>query len=143
MCSNKFDFDTLPPSSSDSEAPLETPISIRDVRRHIKDLKKTHGALEDKIDLLVRATEKLSIQLDLSQHENVGLRNALTTEQKRRKRGGKMGILDRDEPGQAVFASPANSAAIRARRQEEEAQKKTATKEEKEREKETKAAQKA
>ena len=75
---DKFDFDALSFFSSDSEAPLETPTSTRDVCKHIKDLKKTHKALENKINLLMQVIEKLLIQFDLLQHENVGLQNALT-----------------------------------------------------------------
>ena len=113
---DKFDFNTLSLFSNNSEASLETPTSTRNMRKHIKDLKKTYKIFENKINLLMRATEKLLIQLNLLQHENIGLQNALTIKQKRRKRGGKIGILNRDEPGQTVFASLAKIAAIRARR---------------------------
>ena len=138
---DKFACSTLSPSSSDGETHLATPTSVRAVRRHIKTLKKTHGEFGAQIDLLARATEKLSLQLNVAHHENIGLRNALVLEQKRRKRGGKMGIFDKDERGQAVFASPGKIAAARTRRQEEEEQK-AAAEEGKEREREAKAMEK-
>ena len=89
--------------------------------------------------MLLRAAERLSISKEILEHENAGLKNALISEQRRRKRGKKMGIMQAEEPGQAVFASLAKIAAIRARREEEEAQK-AETEAEKEREKVAKAA---
>lgn len=65
------------------------------------------------MDLLVRAAEKLSIKKDILEHKNAGLREALIDERKRRKRGKKLGLLTGDEPGQAVFFSPAKIAAAR------------------------------
>ena len=62
--------------------------------------------------------------------------------QKQRKRGGKIGILDRDKPRQIIFISPIKIAAIRARWQKEEAQKITA-KEKKKCERETRITEKA
>ena len=137
---NQISFDTFSDSSDDDEHLSRTPTDVRAVRRCTKALKKADMEMAAGIELIVRAAEKISIQKELLEHENIGLRNALILEQKRRKRGKKMGILDPEEPGQAVFASPGKIATIRANRIEEEAQK-AAAEEEKEREKEAKAAE--
>ena len=53
-----------------------------------------------------------------------------------------MGILDKEESGQAVFVSSTKIAVIRARREEKESQK-VAAKEEKERERKANVVEKA
>ena len=138
----KIAYNTPSPSSSDSESYEVTPGSIRAVCRQIKAIKKDQGDLDAKIDSLCRTAEKMAIGKEICEHENVGLRMALIEEQKRRKRGKRLGILDKDEPGQAVFVSPAKIAAIRIRREQEEAEKINAQ-QEKERERVAKAAEKA
>ena len=81
--------------------------------------------------MILLAAQKLSISNDILQHENTGLRDALTIEQKRRKRGKKMGIFAKKEPGQAVFVSPAKVAAPWIRGDDMEAQKVVAEQEKK------------
>ena len=139
---DKIKFSTPSPSSSDSELQQKTPGSVRAVRRQIKVVKQTHIDMAAEVDLLLRAAEKLAISNDILEHENTGLRKTLITEQKRRKRGKKMDILNKDEPGQAVFASSAKIAEFRARRDLMEAEK-VAAEEEKERERIARASEKA
>ena len=134
-------YDTPQASSSDGELSTVTPVGVRALRRQIKTAKHTGEAFTKEMNLVVRAAEKLSIKNEILEHENAGLREALIQEQKRRKRGKKMGILSKEEPGQAVFASPTKIATIRAQKEAEEVQK-AAAEEEKEREKEAKAKEK-
>ena len=125
-------------SSSDDDLQQPTPGSVRAVRRQIKAVKKTHSAFTAEVELLLRAAAKLSISNEILGYENAGLRKTLKMERKRRKRGQNLGILNKDAPGQAAFASPAKIATLLARRAEEEAIK-VAVEEEKEREKASKA----
>ena len=113
-------FNTPSPSFNDSETQEKTPGFVRAVRRHIKAIKRTQGQLTMEVDLLLRAVEKLSVKNEILDHECSGLRTTLIAEKKRRKRGKKMRILNKEESGQAVFVSPAKIAAIRARREKEE-----------------------
>ena len=136
-----INYDTPQASSSDGEPSTATPVGVRALRRQIKAAKQASEAFTKEMDLVVRAAEKLSIKNEILEHENAGLRGALIQEQKRRKRGKKMGILSKEQPGQAMFASPAKIAAIRAQKETEEVQK-AAAEEEKEREKEPKVKEK-
>ena len=114
---------TPTPPSSDGEARKKTPGSVRGIRRQIKAVHKAQGELTNEIELLARAAEKLVINNDILEHENRGLRKALQTEKKRRKRGKKISLFSKNEPGQAMFFSPAKIAAVRAHQDELEAQK--------------------
>ena len=138
----KIAYNTPSPSLSDGESYEMTPGSIRAVRRQIKAIKKDQGDLDAKIDSLCRAAEKMAIEKEICEHENTGLRKALIDEQKRRKRAKKLGILNKEKPGQAVFVSPAKIAVIRTRREQEEAENMNAQ-QEKERERMAKAAERA
>ena len=120
---NQIKIRTPTPPASELQAYRQTPATLRAIRRHIKTIRKDQGALEDKVDQLARAAEKLAISKEILQHEINGLQEALLNERKRRKRGKKMGLVDKDEPGQAVFFSPAKIEAARARQLEVEAQK--------------------
>jgi hypothetical protein len=65
---------------------------------------------------LLRAGEKLAAELEIIQHENWGLRQAIIHEKKKRKRGKAMNLYDPDEnEGQALFFSPAKIARVRQR----------------------------
>ena len=114
---------TPSPLTSDDELKRKTPKSVRGVRRAIKTLKAGEPDLNQGLDLIIRAAEKLVIEKDILEHENKGLRTALVTEKKRRKRGKAMELFAKDEPGQAMFFSPGRIAAIRTRQQELEVQK--------------------
>ena len=114
---------TPTPPLSDGEARKRTPGSVRAVRRQIKAIQKAQGQLNEDVALLARACEKLVINNEILEHENGGLREALQTEKKRRKRGKMMGLFPKDEPGQAMFFSPAKIAAVRAHQEGLEAQK--------------------
>lgn len=114
---------TPSPLSSDSEAKRKTPGSVRGVRRAVKALRAEASSMAAGVDLIIRASEKLAVRAELLEHENAGLRAALVDEKKRRKRGKPMGLVVKDQPGQAMFFSPAKIAAVRARHEELEAQK--------------------
>ena len=62
----------------------------------------------------MRVSEKLVIQNDILEYEIRGLRTALVGEKKRRKKGKPIGLFMKDEPGQAIFFSPAKIAMVRA-----------------------------
>jgi hypothetical protein len=72
------------------------------------------GEVAAEVDIILRASQKLAIRAELLEHENVGLRQALINEKGRRKRGKAMGLIGKDEAGQAIFYSPAKIAAVRA-----------------------------
>ena len=120
---NQLKKKTPSPISSDSESKRKTPGSVRGVRRAIKAIRSETTDIAAGLDLIIRASEKLAIRNNILEHEIIGLRTALVDEKKRRKRGKPMGLWDKDEPGQAIFFSPAKIAAVRARQGELEAQK--------------------
>lgn len=120
---NQIKLKTPTPPSSDGEAPKKTPGSVRAVRRTIKNIRKLKGDLDTEMELLAKAAEKLAISKEILEHENAGLRDSLKNEKKRRKRGKKMGLFPKDEPGQAMFFSPAKIAAVREHQDGLEAQK--------------------
>ena len=120
----QFQNKTPSPLTSNNELERKTPNSVRGVRRAVKALRTQEPNLDERLDLIVRATEKLVIQKDILDHEAKGLRAALIGEKKRRKRGRAMPLFADDEPGQAMFFSPGRIAAIRSRQQDLEAQKK-------------------
>ena len=110
------------PPPVDDDAPPTTPSSVREVRRQIKALRLATNGLVDDVALICRAAEKLVTNNDILEYKNKELRMALRTEQKRRKRGKKMGLFPKDEPGQAIFFSPAKIAAVRQHQEDLEAQ---------------------
>ena len=110
---------TPSPELSDEKAPTKTPAGVRSIRRHVKAL----GPLNNREAQLANGWEKTTIKNEILHHENQGLREALRTEQKRRKRGKKMGLLAGDEPGQAMFFSPGRIATVREQAAALEAQK--------------------
>ena len=120
---NQLKRKTPSPISSDSESKRKTPGSVRGLRRAVKAIRTDSIDIGAELDLIIRASEKLAIQAEILRHENLGLRTALVDVKKRRKRGKPMGLFVKDEPGQAMFFSPAKIAAVRARQDELEAQK--------------------
>lgn len=84
---------TPSPISSDEETKRKTPGSVRAVRRQIKAVQKAHGQLDDQVELLARACEKLLINKETLEHENEGLQEALKTETKASKTGQKDGFI--------------------------------------------------
>ena len=107
----------------DAKLPAKTPSSVRAVRRTIKAFRKENTTVQDCLNKMVHASEKLAITNEILAHENAGLREALVHEKKRRTRGKAMGLVDKNEAGQAQFFSPTKIAAVRARKEEIEAQK--------------------
>ncbi|KAN0076019.1 hypothetical protein V8E54_007289, partial [Elaphomyces granulatus] len=114
---------TPSPPPSDEERQQATPGSVRAVRRTVKAIMKEETAVSNRVDSLIRAAEKLSIDNEILRHENQGLRETLIDEKKRRKRGKAMGLSDNDRPGEAQFYSPTKVALVRAKAAEIEAQK--------------------
>ena len=65
----------------------------------------------------------MAIEKEIIEHDAKGLRVALETELKRRKRSKKMGLFPKDEPGRAMFFSPDKIAVVRAHQLDLNAQK--------------------
>ena len=86
---------TLFPFFSDSDEQRKTPSSVCVMHQHVKVVKKAHGFLTAEINLLTQAVEKMSVSKEILKHKNAGLRRALINEQKRRKKGKKMEILNK------------------------------------------------
>ena len=120
---SKLQTKTPTPPSSDEELKRKTPNSVRGVRRAIKALRVEDPALGSGVDLIVRGMEKLVVERDILQHQVDQLRGTIVNEKKRRKRGKNMGLLIKDEPGQAMFFSPGKIAAARACQEELDTQK--------------------
>jgi len=120
---NKVQRSTPSPPPSDDEKPRSTPNSVRAIRRTIKAISKEGEDLSENVQLLIRATEKLSIQNEILRHDNRDLYDTLVQEKKRRKRGKPMGLFDKENPGEAQFFSPSKVEALRQRAKEIEAQK--------------------
>ena len=114
---------TPSPPTSDRKLKRKTPKSVRNIRHTIKAAKTEDPELAQSVDLIIHATEKLAIQKEILEHENQGLRAALISEKKKRKRGKTMELFAKNEPGQAMFFSPGKVAAVRERQQELKAQK--------------------
>ena len=94
---------------------LKTPGSARSLRRTFRRL-QDEGKVHPDTAILLRAGEKLTVNLDIVRHENIGLRKAVLHEKKRRKRGKAMHLYDEGETeGQARFFSPAKVARARER----------------------------
>lgn len=141
MVLDKLKTKTPTPPSSDGESKKKTPGSVRGVRRMVKAMRANLDDVDLYLNKLTKAYENMAIDNEITHHENSGLTEALISEQKRRKRGKKMGLFPKDEPGQAIFFSPAKIASVRARQAQMEAEKEQ-EKLEKERERQARAAEK-
>ena len=117
----QLEYKTPSPISSDSESRRKTPGSVRGVRRAVKAIRSEKTDIATGLDLIIRASEKLAIRNEILEYEVKGLRTALVGEKKRRKKGKPMGLFIKNEPGQAVFFSPAKIAAVQACQEELEA----------------------
>jgi hypothetical protein len=113
---------TPSPFSSDGEIKQKTPGSVRGLRRAEKAIRAA-GKVAAEIDIILRASQKLATKAELLEHENIGLRQALIHEKGRRKKGKAMGLIGKDEAGQAIFFSPGKIAEVRAKHEELRAQK--------------------
>ena len=113
---------TPSPLSSDGETKRKTPGSVRGLRRAEKAIRAA-GEVAAEVNIILRASQKLAIRAELLEHENIGLRQALINEKGRRKRGKAMGLIGKDEAGQAIFFSPGKIAEVRAKHEELRAQK--------------------
>jgi DDE superfamily endonuclease len=113
-----------PPEASNSAIGTKTPMSGRAMRRAYKSLKNdpTNAALER----IIRGSEKLAAMNDCLQHEVRGLREAISLEKKKRKRGKRLNLLGEEDSGPQLF-SPARIAKARliaSEKEEAERQKK-------------------
>ena len=114
---------TLSSTPSDTEAKRPTSSSVRDLRRAVKAARTKTTDMTAELKLIIRASEKLAVQAEILEYENVELCTALVNEKKRRKKGKHMGLFTKNEPGQAMFFSPVKITAVRAHHEELEAQK--------------------
>ena len=99
----------------DEQQPYRTPGSTRSLRRTYRRL-QNEGKIHPDAVVLLHAGEKLAANLNIVQHEVVGLRKTIIHEKKRRKRGKAMHLYDEGETeGQARFFSPSKVARARER----------------------------
>ena len=80
---------------------VKTPMTCRGVRRaqQAYEAEPTRQNLE----VIFRATSRLAAQCSIQLHENLGLRKALTIEQKKRQRGKRLNLLGEEDSGPQVF----------------------------------------
>jgi len=99
---------------------IQTPKSIRSLRRTTKRLQKT-GHLEGNAMVLLRAAEKFATEAEILRHQNNGLLTAFKDEKRKRKRSNPLGLLDEGEvDGQALFFSSAKVERVRQRQYDQE-----------------------
>lgn len=114
---------TPSPISSDNEDKQKTPGSVRAVRRTIKAIRQENTALSGDMQLAIKALEKLSIEKEILEHTQQGLLKALVGEKKSKKRGRPLGLIDKDNPGEAQFFSPEKVKAAQQKIRDIESQK--------------------
>jgi len=114
---------TPSPISSDDEDKRKTPGSVRAVRRTIKAIQRENGTLSEDMQLAIRALERFSIQNEILEHSQQGLLKALIGEKKSKKRGRALGLIDKDNPGEAQFFSPEKVKAAQQKIRDIESQK--------------------
>jgi hypothetical protein len=107
--------DTTPPQTASADGSINTPGSLRAIRRIIRQFRR-EGAIDPRVVAISRASEKLATHFEIVQHENRGLREAIKVEKRKRKRRKAMGLFDPEETGgQPVFFSPAKVELARQR----------------------------
>ncbi|RMZ85692.1 hypothetical protein DV736_g6558, partial [Chaetothyriales sp. CBS 134916] len=80
------------------------------IDRHLED----EGKLDQNAKILLNASEQLATNLEISRHEVAGLRRTIIHEQKKRKCGKALKLLEEGEnPSQARFFSPEKVARVR------------------------------
>jgi hypothetical protein len=80
---------------------VKTPMTCRAVRR----AQKAYGIepCRQNLELIFRATSRLAAQSSIQQHENLGLRQALIIEQKKRQHGQRLNLIGKEDPGPQLF----------------------------------------
>jgi hypothetical protein len=112
---------TTPPETHEkSQKP--TPITPRAIRALQREISYNQVHQTKAVQKLTKATERLAIALEISNHENAGLKEALIEYNHRKKRGKPMKLLDPDKPGQAQIFSPRKIRIIREKQQTIETQ---------------------
>ncbi|EED11969.1 conserved hypothetical protein [Talaromyces stipitatus ATCC 10500] len=93
----------------------------------IENKRKTPGSeksdLSEATQLALKALQKYAVQNEILEHQQQGLVDALIGEKKRQKRGRPLGLIDKDNPGEAQFFSPGRIEAARQQIQNIELQK--------------------
>ncbi|EED19578.1 conserved hypothetical protein [Talaromyces stipitatus ATCC 10500] len=113
---------TPSPSPGDNEIDRKTPGSVRAIRRTIRAIQQ-EGDLTQATKLVMKAAQKLIIRNEILEHQYKGLVNALVNEKNRQRRGRPLGLIDKENPGEAQFFSPSRVEAAKQRIQDIESQK--------------------
>jgi hypothetical protein len=112
----------ITPPETHKQPKKPTPITPRAIRALQREIARNQVDQTEAIQRLTKATEKLAIALEISNHENTGLKEVLVEYNHRKKRGKPMRLLDPDKPGQAQFFSPTKIRTVREKQQMIEAQ---------------------
>jgi hypothetical protein len=106
---------TPPKEHQNQSQQYKTPGSSKSLRRAFRRL-QDEGKIHPDAVVLLHAGEKLAADLDIAQHEIIGLQKAVLHEKKKRKRGKAMHLYDEGETeGQGRFFSPTKIGRIRER----------------------------
>ncbi|EED21380.1 pogo transposable element, putative [Talaromyces stipitatus ATCC 10500] len=114
---------TPSPISSDIENKRKSPGSVRAIRRTLKAIRQEKSDLSEATQLALKALQKYAVQNEILEHQQQGLVDALIGEKKRQKRGRPLGLINKDNPGEAQFFSPGRIEAARQQIQNIELQK--------------------
>jgi hypothetical protein len=107
--------------SPEPQGIVRTPETVRSLRRLDRQIKEGHISREAGHRLLLHAGVKAMARHDIANHENKGLRQAISMEKKKRQRGKAMGLIfEGGSPNQPLFFSPAKVARVRQRHAEQE-----------------------
>jgi hypothetical protein len=109
-----------PDNNSNPQPKKKTPTGVRDLRRTVKTIHKKATEITEELGLLIKASEKLAIENEVLQHDNMRMKQAAIWEKTRRKRGKPMGLFEPDRPGEAQFFSPSKIATVRERLKDKE-----------------------
>ena len=96
--------------------PITTPMTCRGIRRLLKS-----SPSDERAAILERAVLRLATQLEIQNHENMGLRRAITAEKKKRNRGKRLNLLGKETAPEAQFFSPAKMLAAKEYQESKEA----------------------
>jgi hypothetical protein len=80
---------------------VKTPMTCRAVRRAQKAYEKE--PTRKNLELIFRATSRLAAQSSIQKHENLGLRQALQIEKKKRQRGQRLNLIGEEDVGSQIF----------------------------------------
>jgi hypothetical protein len=93
-------------------APLQkpVPIGILEVKtlmtcRAVRQAQKAYGIepCRQNLELIFRTISRLAVQSSIQQYKNLGLRQALIIEQKKRQRGQRLNLIGKEDPGPQLF----------------------------------------